>query len=374
MSSKRLIRNILLLLIAFSFTFKIQLSTIPIVLMLVLNIIEGKKEKASNFKLLVFSIICFSYFLLFLFSFFLGFVDEISEIAKKLGFILLPLLFLVYNTKKRELDFLMFQYFFIFLVLFQSIYYIIISVYLANKSEGNLIYFNEELIKFFILERPYYAIIINIASVSLISLFTNKNKLKKSIALFIFIIFNLSLILVAAKIGVFINLIFVFIFIYQSKWFKSLILITLVISIISFIGGSYLKSRLVDISNDPRELIWNCNYKIISNKSFNIFIGNFSNEITQKQLNNCYDNEESLKSKHFWIGKFNYNYNSHNQYLSIYTNFGLIGLFLLLILLIIPSFDKKKFNLYVLIFFISSIFENILDRQLGIFLFLWFFL
>ena len=374
MISKQLIRNILLFIIAFSLCFKIRWATPPILIFLVLNLIEIRNNKNNNFTTLFFSLISFIYFSLFSFSYLIGYNEQYLSIIKNLGFVFIPTLFLFYNNHYRKIDLLKFQYFFIFFIFIHSLYLIINFLFLANEFNQNLVLLNERLVDKFIVERPYLALIINIGTVSLITL-SKTNKVKKLIAFIVFIIFNLTLILIAAKIGVFINFILLSVYLFNYKSKKFFLFFLFFISVVLVTKGSYFKSRIIDVSNDPRALVWSCNLEIISNKSFNFVFGNFSNEITKKELISCYNSKKSLESKHFWIGKFNFEYNSHNQYLSVFSNFGFIGLFSFLLMLIIPIlFTKNKPYLLVFVFSISCFFENILDRQIGIYLFLWFLL
>lgn len=88
---------------------------------------------------------------------------------------------------------------------------------------------------------------------------------------------------------------------------------------------------------------------------------------SKKSLNDCY------KGK--WQYLYNGNYNSHNQFLGYTLNGGIIGLIILLLFIsnaYINSLKNKDFLFSSVILFFSLImmFENILERQSGLILFI----
>lgn len=70
-----------------------------------------------------------------------------------------------------------------------------------------------------------------------------------------------------------------------------------------------------------------------------------------------------------------HNYNAHNQYLEVFTNYGLIGFIFLAGLLITPFFRKlpRNFYLFMIISLVTWLTESIWERQQGFNYFMFFF-
>ncbi|MFC4475903.1 O-antigen ligase family protein [Flavobacterium chungangensis] len=168
-------------------------------------------------------------------------------------------------------------------------------------------------------------------------------------------------------------------FFFFLKERKSIYLFLGILSIITVVilTNEYTLQRLVLEKGEPRTVIWKCAKNIIDEQDFNYLTGTFSSEEVDKKLIDCYNSKEVLSGPYWWIGKNNYNYNTHNQYIWFFVSYGFIGLTLFLGIFAIQfwNFIKNK-NVYsfffILIFSFQSLFENILSRQLGIYLFLWF--
>ncbi|MFH6997903.1 hypothetical protein ACHRVZ_08215 [Flavobacterium sp. FlaQc-57] len=141
--------------------------------------------------------------------------------------------------------------------------------------------------------------------------------------------------------------------------------------------NKYTIQRLAIEKGEPRIVIWKCAKAIVDEKEFNYFTGTFSSEKVDKKLIDCYNSKEVLSGPYWWIGKNNYEYNTHNQYLWFFVSYGLIGLTLFLGIFGVQFWNfiknKKGYSFFfILIFSFQSLFENLLSRQLGIYLFLWF--
>tara|TARA_R100001530_G_scaffold136371_1_gene116797 strand:+ start:3669 stop:4889 length:1221 start_codon:yes stop_codon:yes gene_type:complete len=130
--------------------------------------------------------------------------------------------------------------------------------------------------------------------------------------------------------------------------------------------------KIYDIARDrePRYVIWNCVAILLTNQS-NFYFGISSYEQYRQDLVKCYEetivNREEKKA-YYMESRFN----SHNQFLDFWLNGGLIP-FLLLLLLYITVFFSKKMpstaKLMYLLFFCFFLFENVLYRQMGCYLF-----
>ncbi|WP_374174471.1 hypothetical protein [Flavobacterium tructae] len=151
----------------------------------------------------------------------------------------------------------------------------------------------------------------------------------------------------------------------------------LCILVVTVLTNKYAIQRLAIEKGEPRIAIWTCAKNIIDEQEFNYFIGTFSSEKVDKKLIECYNSKEISSGPYWWIGKYNYQYNAHNQYLWFFVCYGFLGLILFLGIFGVHfwNFIKNK-NAYsfffILIFSFQSLFENLLSRQLGIYLFIWF--
>ncbi|WP_143055952.1 MULTISPECIES: hypothetical protein [unclassified Flavobacterium] len=135
--------------------------------------------------------------------------------------------------------------------------------------------------------------------------------------------------------------------------------------------------RLTVEKGEPRIVIWKCAKGIVDEKTFNYFVGTFSSEKVDAKLIDCYNSKEVLSGPYWWIGKKNFKYNTHNQYIWYFVTYGFLGLTLFLGIFGIQfwNFIKNKNGysfFFIFIFSSQSLFENLLSRQLGIYLFLWF--
>jgi O-antigen ligase len=84
--------------------------------------------------------------------------------------------------------------------------------------------------------------------------------------------------------------------------------------------------------------------------------------------------EYSKNNFQFGIGK---NFNPHNQYLHTGVSLGVIGILVLLLMLVFPFVYSMKhqewiYALFILIIFLNSMTESILERQAGILFFSFF--
>lgn len=191
-----------------------------------------------------------------------------------------------------------------------------------------------------------------------------------SILLFSIVIFSSRI----ALMSFFICLVYLFFKLLKPKYSISLalLIITIVSVLIVSVPSSY--RRFTEIKSTQlvaphagqtsdqanfRYGIYLCDYKILKeNWMFGIGLQN-----VQKELNECY---KSYTYRNF----DDYNtltYNSHNQYVDFFIKYGIFGIFALIIYLFWGIRNKDiLYKLFLLIFSISLLTENVLDRQVGI--------
>jgi hypothetical protein len=225
----------------------------------------------------------------------------------------------------------------------------------------------------------YFSLII---STALLLLFYNRFK-SKSINIVFAIIFILSLVIASTR-GILLGaLIVAVLLIFQSNKTKTKKQIILMIFFTALLGTYFISPIKVRVN----EIITTKNIYPEGNRynSFNIRMAIYDcalNTITttplfgfgpadvQKKLDNCYKKHKTLgfKNKHF---------NSHNQYFDYILSFGFIGFMPLLYWLAfflrisIKAKNNQYFNFLILLY-VSFIFENILVRNTGIILFVTF--
>ncbi|KAB1157055.1 hypothetical protein [Flavobacterium luteum] len=250
------------------------------------------------------------------------------------------------------------------------------GIYIDNlKSYESLISLVENK---FIIERPYFALNCLLAIICSKYLYDEK-KINFLGILTISLIIILSLLLIAARLAMGVSVIIFLIILIQEKKVRIkhyiLLLVIIIISILTF--GKHALERITFKDGEPRIAIWNCVASIIKSNEFNYFVGEFSSQRVNNKLIVCYNSKPVSEGPYWWIGKKRFNYNTHNQFLWFFTSYGIIGLSLFLSIFILQIFNYfKRANFYsllfVLVFFSQSVFENILCRQLGIYLFVWF--
>lgn len=367
-------QHVLIILISFSFIYKIQLATIPLMLILVLNFrsIDSYDNKFLSLLNYVFVCIYFLYFLTYLTKL----NESINVIIKPIFYLLFPLLFRFKKFSQIEIIYFYFSFFIFQILHLLYVDFIFLKAFLVdNQHDFN--YLNSLVESNFLVERPYLSLNALLTIVALKLLF-DKNKITKAIFYLSVIFIVISLFLIAARLAMFISLALVFFILINTKIkFKTIIIYTTILLICILPFRKYAYERLVLKDGEPRIIIWDCAYKLINDPRFNFLLGDFSENETNKKLIDCYNSKKISESKYWWIGKNNYRYNTHNQYLGFLCSYGFLGLFLFLMIYFIQlaSYFKKKniYSLLIVIVFVSqSFFENILNRQLGIYLFLWF--
>ncbi len=117
-----------------------------------------------------------------------------------------------------------------------------------------------------------------------------------------------------------------------------------------------------------RKVTWDCSLKNIQEQGFNLLGVGFQK--TKDDLIDCYQtNIEDDSEKAVFVGE---RYNSHNQFLDIYSSTGLIG-FLLFIVFLVATFltNKKQFfpTAIIVTLVMYCLVENLFHRQMGAYYF-----
>ena len=182
-----------------------------------------------------------------------------------------------------------------------------------------------------------------------------------------------TIVLVAAKMPLFILLLGFCRILYlrtknRKKLIRNYILTALIVPAVFFLTPS-LRSRVTGISAterstiDQRQLIFDCSEDVFRE---NIWTGTGAMN-AQQQLDNCYKSRDNALES--------YKYNSHNQFLTIGINYGAFILFLFLVAIIV-MIRQVKTSAFGIIVVVSTILimltESILERQMGVYFFLLF--
>ena len=137
-----------------------------------------------------------------------------------------------------------------------------------------------------------------------------------------------------------------------------------------YIKDSYKETIKVLKNQEPRFVIWNCSLKQLTKSDFNIFVGYKNRNEIQENLTTCYNLDiDNVSKRNYYLRT---NFNTHNQFVDIFLDGGLIGFMLFMVILLfccyffINNFDG------IFILFGMSVFllvENLFHRQLGVYLF-----
>lgn len=368
---------ILLLFISSSIRFP-NIITIGLILFF---LIDYKRSFKLDFKKLIqphFFIFCILMLYLFLKAIFTNTVFE-NNYTLFLIVLALPFLFLKVNNPAKIMVV------FIGSVLFRIAIasYNVAKYYFEHK---NLNFFEGEIINNLLqIERPYLGFLCVISTVLLLWLTTIYYRIRYILYLLAFlnVVF---LTVISARLSIIsilsicmLYLIFYFnLSILKKAQIFSILLLTS--SIILFFNSS-LRKRLFISTNieqsiekfkhhEPRFIIWDCAYSIASQKEFNILFGLNSKKELENQYSYWFDKKMTNKHRaNFFIQS---KLNSHNQFIGTYLSSGLLGLLLLFGFLFFQwknykeNFYKTSLTLSLFFFFI---FEMVLERQLGVYLF-----
>ena len=363
----------LLILISFSFVFKITLATLPIIAILVINLYPKSKPNPpslNKYFLIVFCVI----FLLFAGSCLINSDQSTKVVIKSLGLIFIPLMFCVKTFTRPQgryfiFSFLIFQFFHIVYVdslILKSIFWDHIHTF-----EG----FNAVVERHFIIDRPYFGLNCLIA-ISGLKYLLSFDEIKRKTWIFLYLIFIIiSLFIVAARLAMFISVLLGILILIENKKIMPVLFLTCALAAL-VLGSKYTRDRIAIEKGEPRIVIWNCAANIIKAPGFNHLIGLFSNVKIDAELTDCYSSNEVLSGPYWWA--ITRRYNTHNQFLWFYISYGIVGLTFFLMVFAGHAYNyfkaKNIFSLFfIIIFLFQCFFENVLGRQLGIYLVLFLF-
>jgi len=255
--------------------------------------------------------------------------------------------------------------------------------YYSNTININDVYFIVSNNLFGIGQHPIYgSIFIAIAIFYIIQEIKNEKKTFKNILICVGCLFMLYIFFLLARKGIIISFIFALVSVYlirfKKKSTKKLTIIFIIATFIMSLSIPVLNKRFKEVfydftyqninennSTSIRFGIYECVFKISQKKwLFGYGIGDVDDE-----LQKCYSNKSQILVKG--------NFNSHNQYFSYILSSGILGaISLVSILLTTLFFGYKNRNIiiiFIILFYSSAfLFENILERQSGVILFMFF--
>ena len=354
-----------------------------IIVSIVISIINNKLNYYYNKSLLLILL----FFITHIIGIFYSTNKDIAtfDIEIKLSLFIFPLLFLfISNLAQNKYNIILNIYF--SAASFFSIFLISRLVYklLIGISFNKLMYTNYS----YFLHPSYYAMYSVFAIIIGISLIKNKNKLHK-ILLSLLILFNIiSIFFSDSKSGI-ISLIIVLFFIFIKYVYnksKSITILSLLLLIIAFIVTINTNSRMrtmfnvttnySKILNNPNDYKESTGLRILSwyattqTIKKNPIVGVGTGDIKQELF---------IKYKELNFNKtLEIKMNVHNQFLETWLGQGIIGLFILLLMFIIPfikAIKNKDLLLqgFLIIVFLNFLFESMLNTQAGTIFFAFFY-
>ena len=365
-----------LLLKASNYSYFLMMFFLPISLILD-NIFLGIMFLSIVFSLnkLVISRVFYYLFILFIFTVLNSILNNCFFIESENIIRLLPLIFVPFclgnlenNTKRKGLVFL-----FIAIVIIQlNAFYGVINYYYFTEGKKYALKNYSKINEILNYERPYLGFFSAINIILCYYYFKLNNKRRwLNIALAIFSL--VLIVIISARLAIIVVFFTSLILIFMRLNKKYIIMATLFFIGVIFFSNSSLGERFKLISKDARVVIWK-GASVIFSKNPKYIFGSGSEQNTRANLLEHYKNYEGFDStaeQNRFISK---NYNTHNQYINELLRGGLVGLLLLIIpqaILLYKSVSKK--NVLSLMFLISimsfSLVENILARQIGVYLF-----
>lgn len=314
----------------------------------------------------------------------------IEMLKKRFGFVLFPIAFAILRGQHKRLDIQRIKKFFVLgvliftaLIIFSSIH----DIYSNNKPAH---YFLQKNVRFELIKispisfhPPYISLYINIALLFIYDYYKNRKQYITPIVLTAY--FGLIIYLMSSLAGIAIFVfnvtISLFMFLIRAIGFRKSI--KFILASIFLIGTSilyivdqnsynpskgywqtpaYRISRLIYEGDPSRFNNWNNAMSLIKhNPFFGYGIGDFTDKLQSTR------DKDSIA--------FKKKYNSHNQYISVMGESGVLALLSLInmfILVIIKSFKQRNTYLFLIAatFMVLFFVENYLERQQGYFLFL----
>jgi len=302
--------------------------------------------------------------------------DDFNFIKKMLLALILPIVFLPVRDKSPTIKALILSVFFCVLISSFNLIVYILESKSFNFTNGDII--NDVLI----VERLYLGFLCCISFVLSVVIYRESSQKLKKILILNIIICSLFLAVISARMGI-ISIVCISLYYFYSLFsvrkaiFATLLLVTSIIVVFQF--NENLKNR-VFYSNDlhenyffklkewePRIVIWECGFKLF-NDIDNPFLGQGLHK-TKSNLVKCYSSViEKEDRKKFFLEK---QYNTHNQFIDITLNYGLLALFIFLSFLAALFYQAKNnfrlISLLLLLLFFGFV-ENFFHRQIGVYL------
>ncbi|MEZ0007414.1 O-antigen ligase [Flavobacterium sp. 28YEA47A] len=366
----------MLLLLPFSLAFP----SIVLGLLVFSFIIDIKKINFDRLKTGPFYILYFIFFFIFVKALINNSLIIDQKILSRYLFVLvIPILFLKIKDLEKIKTALIIS---IQLMIVVSIFKITKHYIIFNNFPlGDGLLVNELLV----LERPYAGFMSLMGLILSLEKIRNNDK-NKGLFIFFSIMSIFFIILIAAR-NSFITLLFLFflyIFFYLkiSKLYKLtfigscfLIILTIVslnknilerFHINKDIEGTLSKIAIFE----PRYVIWPCAYDLTKQEGFNPIVGFKSENEISAGLINCYSQKISNESRKGWF--LERKFNTHNQFIAFFLSSGIIG-FLALVSFYFLSIYLHRHNFFAAAILISFLFfflfENVLSRQFGCYIF-----
>jgi len=378
--------NVFFILLCMSLPFESKASALPNILLIVGAVIWLSLLKKKGFNRTMFyekPILIYIALIVIITTLSIVKTDIIRDLSF-VGKLLIPLGFILFSTRVNNFE-LVKKYFIlsVFAAVFISTYNIL--VYLIGPEEfkfskGNFI--NEILIS----ERLYigYVSVISIIF-SLDIIKSNLNKSRQKLILILNVIFLFSfLLLSASRIAIISSSIVIGYFVLTNigKRSRIKIFVSIITAVILFfflnknltkrflhLDDSYRTSLVEKIKvHEPRYDIWKCAFKVFMNEKKILFGNGYSK--TKELLTSCYKDQILVKKRREWF--MERKFNSHNQFLDFLLSYGAIATSVILVL-IFSLFKRGQYtflsnSLLIAVILIMFV-ENILQRQLGCYLF-----
>ncbi len=304
-------------------------------------------------------------------------------LEKKIPLLIFPLILATISLTTDQATKVFFSFIFsCFLATMVSYFYVFNLSTSINTSSND--WYRDILIDFMDLHPTYFGMYICFSIVFLLVYLSNDwNRLplwKKYVLLFILLYFVAYLLFLSSRIPI-VVLVVLIIGIGFKSWIKFKKIAAMLI-VISIAAGFFFSTRVQSLTGRFREIfvtqwappvgiyynstnlrigIYFCSIPILID---NWFLGLGTGDV-QGCLNKCY------KDKGFSDVMHKDQLNSHNEYINVWLNTGLIGIILFLLSLLVPfrlTFLKANlfYMAFIILMMISFLTENVLERQKGI--------
>ncbi len=233
-------------------------------------------------------------------------------------------------------------------------------------------------------ERPYFGFLL---AIDIFILLKNSERQPRWWRLLLAVTFYAFTLYISARLALFLQTFLWAFFIVKTKHLKSSVKLwgglaaSVLITFSLFSNDNFTKRMKLNPDNfnesiakfidfEPRFVIWPCAYNII-NDQINWGTGLQNESAVDQALTNCYGNSithNNTKKTYF----LNLQFNTHNQFLGVFLYGGILPFIMLItvfILALCSSHSSTETKLIFTLFLMFFLVENVLDRQLGCYLF-----